>query len=172
MANTPILILACVVLMMAIVNVRIALIRWREDSERRRELLETDSAYHVEDYNADVRCDICFDSMDGEEVCDCSCGRTFHRTCAEPTGACPYCGKPFGSFPVKSRESRSLTCFRCGRKVERNICDCGTIIPFSDGTFYCQCGEPLNEKDTWCPNCGMTFERRRAFVDKSLIPKM
>ena len=139
---------------------------------RKKALLDQASAYHIEDYRADRRCDICFDSMDGEVVSECSCGKSFHRSCAEPTGVCPYCKTPFANFPVSGREARTLTCFRCGKRVEQNICECGTVIPFRDGTFQCLCGEILTEESVWCPNCGRTFERRTALADKDLFPKV
>lgn len=171
MISIPILILASCVLVISFIEVRSILKGWRAESAAKRALLDTNSAYHVEDYHADTRCDICFDSMDSEEICDCVCGKTFHRSCAEPTGSCPYCGNPFDRFPIKSRESRSLTCFRCGEKMDGNVCGCGTVIPYKDGTFSCPCGECLSETAIWCPNCGRTYERRRCLIDKGLCPK-
>lgn len=171
MVSIPVLMLGICTLMIATIHTMNTYRSNKASRERRHRLLDTRSAYHVEDYNADTRCDICFDSVEGETVCDCVCGKTFHRSCAEPTGSCPYCGNPFEKFPVAQRTARVLTCFRCGRTVERNICECGTVIPFKDGSFYCHCGEELNEESDWCPNCGRTFERHVAMADKALFPK-
>ena len=171
MFSTPVLILGCCVLTISAIGTYRTLRQRRSEQAEKRRLLNEISAYHVEDYHADTRCAICFDNMDGEEVCDCSCGKSFHRSCAEPTANCPYCGNEFESFPIKSRESRRLTCFRCGKNMDGNVCECGTVIPFKDGTFHCRCGETLKEDSSWCPNCGATYERRRTLADKTLFPK-
>ena len=171
MINTTVLVLGCLILTISVISIVNIIHRDRRSRTEKMALLDRFSAYHVEDYHADTRCDICFDSMDGEEVSECSCGKCFHRSCAEPTNHCPYCGNPFERFPIKGRESRSMMCFRCGKRVEHNICECGTVIPFKDGMFQCLCGEMLSEESTWCPNCGRTFERRTALADKTLFPK-
>lgn len=171
MINGTILMLGSLILTISVIGIINMRRRDRRAKTEKETLLGQISAYHVEDYRADTRCDICFDSMEGEQVSECSCGKSFHRSCAEPTGCCPYCGNPFANFPVHGREPRSLTCFRCGRRVEQNICECGTVIPFRDGTFQCLCGETLTEETSWCPNCGRTFERRTALADKTLFPK-
>ena len=171
MIDVPILMLGGCILAVTAIGTIGTIRRDKRSKEMKHRLLDDRSAFHVEDYHADTRCDICFDDVKGEVVCDCTCGKTFHRTCAEPTGSCPYCGTVFDNFPIKERESRMLTCFRCGRAVEGNICECGTVIPFKDKTFRCPCGEELREESEWCPNFGRTFERRIALADKSLFPK-
>lgn len=163
-------ILACCILAVSVCGIVILRRTVRHEREDRERLLGRPSSYHVEDYKADKRCDICFDSMAGEKVCDCACGKTFHRSCAEPTGSCPYCGLEFERFPVKEREAKVLRCFRCGSAVGQNVCECGTVIPYRDGSFSCPCGEVLNQEDGWCPNCGRRYERRTAVVDKTLLP--
>ena len=163
--------LASVVALISVIGVIDTIRSGKAAKTERKALMSNASAYYVEDYRADNRCDICFDSMGDERVCECSCGKVFHRSCAEPTGSCPYCGTEFDKFPVTSREPRAVTCFRCGKTVERNICECGTVIPYKDHTFSCHCGEVLSEDSIWCPNCGRTFERRTALADKTLFPK-
>ena len=127
------------------------------------------SAFSTEDYHADGACDICFDSIGDEPVSQCRCGKTFHLSCAEPTGECPYCGTPFSEF-IPPRPARHVTCPRCGNPVEGNICSCGTVIPDGDGTFLCGCGERLSVSESICHRCGRMYESRVVNVDKRFIP--
>ena len=111
------------------------------------------SGYTTGDYDADVRCDICFDDIGDEMVSQCRCGMTFHLSCAEPTGQCPYCGTDFKDF-LPPRPARHITCPRCGNLMNRNICECGTILPDPDGTFECRCGERVKAGEAMCRKCG------------------
>ena len=93
------------------------------------------SAYTTADYHADQRCEICFDDIGDEPGSQCgTCGTTFHLSCAEPTGECPYCNTPFRDF-LPPRPARHVTCPRCGNLMNGNICSCGTEIPDADGSF-------------------------------------
>lgn len=141
----------------------------REAAERRRRLAEDTSTYCSEDYHADGDCGLCFDPIGGEEVAVCTCGKVYHRTCAEPTGGCPYCGAPFSEFGI--REPRSITCPRCGSVTTAGICDCGAVMPDSRGRFPCPCGEELRITADRCPSCGRTFEKKVVAADKRFIPR-
>ena len=127
------------------------------------------SEYTTADYQADVRCDICFDDIGDELVSQCRCGKTFHLTCAEPTGQCPYCGAEFKDF-LPPRPARHITCPRCGELMNGNICECGTILPDPDGTFECRCGERVHAGEAMCRKCGRLFDSRVMRVKKEFIP--
>ncbi len=142
---------------------------YRRTRAEERDLYSRKSAYTVADYSADVRCDICFDDIGDEEVSQCRCGKVFHRTCAEPTGECPYCGAPYGDFDPP-RPARHITCPRCGNVMNGNICSCGTVLPDPDGTFLCRCGERLSVDDEMCHRCGMMYGSRICTVKKQFIP--
>ncbi len=142
---------------------------YRRTMADERELYSKRSAYTVADYAADVRCDICFDDIGDEEVSQCRCGKVFHRTCAEPTGECPYCGTPYSGF-LPPRPARHITCPRCGNVMNGNICSCGTVLPDPDGTFLCRCGERVSVDEEMCHRCGMMFGSRVCTVKKQFIP--
>lgn len=127
------------------------------------------SSFTTADYAADVRCDICFDDIGDEMVSQCKCGKTFHLTCAEPTGSCPYCGTEFKDF-LPPRRARHITCPRCGEILNGNICSCGTIVPDADKTFECKCGERVHMNESMCRRCGLTFDKGVFHVKKENIP--
>jgi hypothetical protein len=103
-----------------------------------------------------VTCDICFGSMDGR-IAACACGKTFHDSCALPTGSCPYCGAEYGSFAI-SEETR-VRCLNCGRPVTGSTCRCGAIFP-DDGRFVCgKCGETV-DGGVVCGKCGTAYVLR------------
>ena len=127
------------------------------------------SGFTTADYAADVRCDICFDDIGDEMVSQCRCGKTYHLTCAEPTGTCPYCGADFKDF-LPPREARHITCPRCGEIMHSNICSCGTVLPDPDGTFECRCGERMRISEAMCRKCGRVYDSRVVHVKKQNIP--
>ena len=133
------------------------------------EIRDRVSGYTTGDYDADVRCDICFDDIGDEMVSQCRCGMTFHLSCAEPTGQCPYCGTEFKDF-LPPRPARHITCPRCGELMSGNICSCGTILPDPDGTFECRCGERVKAGEAMCRKCGRLFDSRGMRVKKEFIP--
>lgn len=126
-------------------------------------------SFTTADYDADVKCDICFDDIGSETVSECRCGKTYHLSCAEPTGECPYCGAPFSDFK-EPRPSRHIACPRCGEIMNGNICSCGTIIPDPDETFLCRCGDRVSVNDAMCRRCGRTFGSAIHNVRKEFIP--
>ena len=167
-----ILIVAClsVTAMASIVHVILVGKRIGESKEIAQKKI---SEYTTGDYNADVRCDICFDDIGDEMVSQCRCGKTFHLTCAEPTGNCPYCGADFKDF-LPARPARHVTCPRCGNVMHGNICECGTILPDPDYTFECRCGERISVKkgnvQSMCRRCGRLFDSKVMRVKKEFIP--
>ena len=163
-----ILIIACLTLTAAAAFIHIIYVGHRIDKSK-DELGKKHSEYNTGDYDADVRCDICFDDIGDETVSQCRCGKTFHLTCAEPTGQCPYCGTDFKDF-LPPRPARHITCPRCGNPMNGNICECGTILPDPDRTFVCRCGERLNVGDKICHRCGRQFDSRVTRVKKEFIP--
>lgn len=162
-------VIAILILIAAAVSL-FGLYRMKEtmDSEDRK-LDDMRSAYTTADYRADMRCDICFDDIGDEKVSECRCGKVYHLSCAEPTGSCPYCGTPFEEF-LPPREPRHITCPRCGNFMSGNICACGTVIPDSDGTFECACGERILASENICRRCGRMYGRQIANVKKHYIP--
>ena len=152
-----------------ILGMRAALKASRESAELRRTLAEKPSTYCEADYHADGECGLCFDPIGDEKVAVCGCGRTYHLSCAEPTGECPYCGRPFSTFGI--RDPRSVTCPRCGARMTSGICSCGTVMPDSRGRFPCLCGEELRITADRCPNCGRTFEKVVCSAEKRFIPR-
>ena len=133
------------------------------------DLLSTKSQYDTADYDADSKCDICFDDIGEENVIECLCGKKFHFTCADLTGECPYCGRVAKDF-LPPRKSRRVTCPRCGEPITGNICTCGIIIPDPDGTFECRCGERISVGESMCHKCGRGFSSRITPVKKGFIP--
>ena len=163
-------ILIAIFLMSAAVASAAAMYRLKRELDADDEsLTKTESAYTVEDYGADIRCDICFDDIGDERVSQCKCGKVFHLSCAEPTGECPYCGTPFSDFE-EPREPRHVTCPRCGERMTSNICSCGTVVPDADGTFECGCGERIGIGEHMCRKCGRMYEKRIVKVNKRFIP--
>ena len=150
----------------------IALYRlYRSTMDEEKAMKEKDSAYTTADYRADLRCEICFDDIGDEPVSQCGkCGKTFHLSCAEPTGECPYCGTRFEDF-LPPRPPRHVTCPRCGNPMNGNICSCGTVIPDADGSFVCRCGERVSKGEGMCRRCGRTFRTVMSSVKKQYIPR-
>lgn len=111
----------------------------------------------LEEGNIDKTCRICFGSIEGGIVAECSCGNSFHVSCAEPTSRCPYCDNPYGQMLI--RGAKTSKCPFCGERMTSDICVCGTVYPFEDGTFKCVCGAPMHMSMTTCPECGAKYEK-------------
>ena len=97
-------------------------------------------------------CDICFDDLDGR-IATCECGKTFHDSCARPTGSCPYCSTHYSRFTTA--ESR-FRCPNCGRFPLTAYCKCGAILSV-DGHFICRCGKMIDPDDSICDGCGTHY---------------
>lgn len=110
----------------------------------------------LEEGGIDRICNICFGSIDGGPVAECSCGKSFHVSCAEPTSKCPYCENPYGQMNI--RGAKTSKCPFCGKHMTSDICSCGTVYPFEDGTFKCACGSPMHMSESTCPVCGAEYE--------------
>ena len=158
---------AAVSVLLAVSIVRYRSIR-KSNMDLHTLLAEKESTFCREDYHADSTCDMCFDNIGDEEVAVCTCGKTYHVTCAEPTGSCPYCGAPYSDFHL--RQARHVTCPLCGTEMTSDICDCGLIMPDSRGHFTCRCGNDLRITDTRCSRCGREFSREVHTVGKEFIP--
>jgi hypothetical protein len=104
----------------------------------------------------DKKCEICYGRIDEDTIAVCGCGKIFHEACAKPTGACPYCGAKYESMEVRS--PLRARCPVCGRFVKGNICICGAVIPRSDGTFLCKCGNRIDAGKPICKKCGAVYE--------------
>lgn len=104
----------------------------------------------------DKKCEICLGKIDEDSVAVCTCGKIFHDACAKPTGSCPYCGAAYETMevrdPVRSR------CPVCGRFVKGSICACGAVLPRSDNTFLCKCGNRVDAAKPFCRKCGAVYE--------------
>lgn len=90
-------------------------------------------------------CGICFGVIsEGDAVARCECGQAFHDTCAEPTGACPYCAKPYDDLEKEI--------------PERVMCPvCGVVINH-DGTLVCKCGNIVAADENVCKACGAEYD--------------
>jgi hypothetical protein len=103
-------------------------------------------------------CAICFGEL-GKTVSECGCGKRFHVTCAEPTGSCPYCSRPYSTF--KTMEEHKKRCPNCGRYPLGRVCKCGTLIP-QDGMLICTCGNIMEGTDPTCGKCGKKYRTERS----------
>lgn len=100
-------------------------------------------------------CDICFGEPEGD-MRTCPCGKTFHSSCAEAVGTCPYCGRHSGEFGTA--EDSRVRCPNCGRYVAGFGCRCGALVP-RNGVFRCACGGTVSPEGV-CGGCGREFETR------------
>jgi len=103
-------------------------------------------------------CAICFGEL-GETVSECGCGKRFHTACAEPTGSCPYCSRPYGTF--KTLEEQKRRCPNCGRYPLGGVCKCGALLS-RDGVFMCSCGTVIDRAEPTCTKCGKKYRRERS----------
>lgn len=96
--------LALVVISLILIREKIAgsLKRFAVKIRRRTEHLSIQRASNpatvIASEDAELKCDICFDLIGDETLSKCPCGKIFHRSCAEPTGFCPYCNRVFSEF--------------------------------------------------------------------------
>ena len=97
-------------------------------------------------------CDICFGDLEGRTAV-CTCGKTFHDSCALPTGSCPYCGAEYAAFVL--REESGSRCLNCGRRVTGDRCRCGAIFP-KDGKFVCSVCNAVVD-GLVCKKCGTKY---------------
>lgn len=72
--------------------------RFRHQNEQLINHRTSNPATVIASEDAEMKCDICFDLIGNESVSKCPCGKIFHRSCAEPTGFCPYCNRKFSEF--------------------------------------------------------------------------
>lgn len=146
------------VLICALVRTSVVRLRRSEEDHRKercRRLSSHESTHFLDAESYDTVCDICFGEYENGDVAVCSCGKRFHRECAELTEECPYCGSPLGT--MKFREIERPACPACGRPLKGNICECGTVCPDKDMTFVCECGERIAASDCRCPKCGSEY---------------
>jgi hypothetical protein len=102
-------------------------------------------------------CGICFGTISNDDVITkCTCSQTFHRSCAEPTGKCPYCERPYDELVTESPEC--VVCPSCGADVVGNVCSCNAVI--NREGFICSCGNKLDVNDPKCSKCGKEYEVR------------
>jgi hypothetical protein len=112
-------------------------------------------------------CGICLGPVSKEDmIARCSCGRTFHDTCARPTDSCPYCGCPYNNLTIES--PHCVKCPSCGSDVVGNVCKCGAVVS-RDGTFVCACGNLLDASDPVCGKCGAEYELRSGNEDDGKV---
>jgi hypothetical protein len=100
-------------------------------------------------------CAICFGAISNDDIiAKCECSQTFHASCAEPTGKCPYCDRPYSDLVTESPEC--VKCPSCGADVVGNVCGCGAVI--NRQGFVCGCGNKLDVNDPKCSKCGKEYE--------------
>lgn len=126
-----------------------------EKSYREKKIARKSTKF-LEEGGVDGICNICFGGISGGLVAECSCGNSFHDSCAEPTSKCPYCENPYGQMSI--RGAKISKCPFCGKHMTSDICSCGTVYPFEDGTFRCACGSPMHMSESTCPVCGAEYE--------------
>jgi len=89
-------------------------------------------------------CGICFGAISAVDTsARCKCGQAFHDACAQPTGACPYCKRPYDDLEKELPDC--MTCPLCGIVISR------------DGTFICKCGNIVNAGENVCGACGTEY---------------
>ncbi|MDR1404578.1 MAG: hypothetical protein LBJ20_03300 [Candidatus Methanoplasma sp.] len=114
------------------------------------------STIFLDEGESEKRCDICYGKIDEDPIAKCACGKIFHDACAKPTGSCPYCGAGYSTMEV--REPQRSRCPVCGRFLKGSICSCGAVIPRSDDTFLCKCGNSVDADKPVCRKCGAVYE--------------
>jgi hypothetical protein len=127
-------------------------IRQSENNMRREK-----TTYFLDEGDEKKPCEICLGAITDHGVAECVCGKVFHEACARPTGACPYCGCRFEEMRV--RAPRRPRCPVCGRYVRGSICACGAVLPRSDNTFLCSCGNRVDTSSPVCSVCNATYAR-------------
>lgn len=125
------------------------------DRNRLQKITDKRPSHFVDPEHLDTECEICFGDIGNEVIRVCDCGRTFHMDCVDATDECPYCKRK--KETMTERNARKTICPVCGRVVERNICDCGVVIPNADGTYSCRCGETVSIYSDGCSKCGSTI---------------
>jgi hypothetical protein len=102
-------------------------------------------------------CGICFGAIKNDDtIAKCTCSQVFHEACAKPTGACPYCDRPYDELAIESPDC--AVCPACGAEVVGNVCGCGAVV--NRGGFTCGCGAELDVNDPVCGKCGKKYEVR------------
>ena len=117
------------------------------------------TTYFLDEKYRSGNCGICLGRIGDESVAECPCGMIFHDACALPTGACPYCSRPYSEVSV--RKPDRARCPVCGRYIKGNSCLCGAVLPWPDGTFTCSCGASVDGEDPVCSSCGAVYELTR-----------
>ena len=52
-------------------------------------------------------CGICFGTIENDQkAAKCTCGQTFHDHCAEATGKCPYCERPYADLTKPQNDGK------------------------------------------------------------------
>lgn len=125
------------------------------DRNRLQKITDKKPTHFVDEGHLDSRCEICFGDIGNETIRVCDCGRTFHVDCADATDECPYCKRK--KETMTERNAVKTVCPACGRLIEKNICDCGAIVPNPDGTYVCRCGESASIGSGGCGKCGSTI---------------
>lgn len=139
------------------------------DSIRKKALSKHHSSgggtYFLDDSDSEKKCAICLGQIKTEAVAECSCGKLFHDSCADPTKICPYCGKSYTT--MKIREPNRVRCPVCGRFLSGGMCACGAIFAKRDDTIVCSCGNIVDCSRPLCGKCGALYEK----VEKHPIKK-
>lgn len=117
------------------------------------------ATYFLDNSESEKRCSVCLGRLGAERIALCVCGKIAHDQCASLTENCPYCGYTYDS--MIARPAVQAECPMCGLPLESSVCSCGVVLPRSDGTILCRCGNTVECSRPLCGRCGTLYEKTR-----------
>ena len=113
--------------------------------------------YFLDSSESEKRCSICLGRLGTGLIAVCGCGKISHDQCSSLTEMCPYCESPYEQMTV--RPAVRAECPTCRLPLENSVCSCGMVLPRSDGTILCSCGNTVDCSRPLCGRCGTLYEK-------------